>query len=194
MGSTLPVELSFLLRAIRAFPGSPQVRTALQLAPYLFVRPGELRRMEWSELNLADAVWVIPAAKMKSRRDHIVPLATQAIELLRSMEGVTGHREYVFAGLRNPAKAISENTLNAGLRGMGYDGTRHVAHGFRATARTLLDEKLGFRWDIIECQLAHAVPGTNGAAYNRTKHLQARTEMMQHWADYLDGLAALPKQ
>lgn len=186
---TDPTELAGLLRAIRTFPGSPQVHVALQLAPYVFVRPGELRRMEWSELRLSEALWVIPASKMKSRRDHIVPLASQGVELIRQMEGVTGHRQYVFAGLRNPNTPLSDNALNAALRSLGYDGTRHVAHGFRATARTLLDEKLGYRWDIIEHQLAHAVPGPNGAAYNRTTHLEARTGMMQAWADYLDGLA-----
>jgi integrase len=126
---------------------------------------------------------------MKSRRDHQVPLATQVVELLHSMKGVTGHRQYVFAGLRDYTKPISDNTLNAGLRAMGYDGTRHVAHGFRATARTLLDEHLNFRVDIIEHQLAHVVRGPNGAAYNRTTHLPKRVEMMQGWADYLDGLA-----
>ena len=144
--------------------------------------------MEWVELDLEAAEWRIPGAKMKMRTDHIVPLSTQALELLRGMHMATGHGRYVFPSLRTSERPMSENTINAALRAMGYAKEVQSAHGFRATARTILDEVMEERVDLIEHQLAHTVKDANGRAYNRTAHLPARREMMQRWADYLDNL------
>ena len=155
----------------------------------VFVRPGELRTMKWAELNLDAADRCIPGSKMKMRLDHLVPLSKQAVELLRSVHPVTGHGRYVFPSLRTGERPMSENTINAALRGMGYSKEVHTAHGFRAMARTIMDEVLGERVDLIEHQLAHTVKDANGRAYNRTAHLPARRVMVQHWADYLDKLA-----
>jgi integrase len=154
----------------------------------LFVRPGELRSAEWTEFDLEAAEWRIPACKMKMKIEHVVPLATQAVAILRDLHRLTGNKKYVFASIRSFEKCMSENTINAALRGMGYSKDVMTAHGFRATARTVIDEILGERVDLIEHQLAHAVKDTNGRAYNRTAHLPARKEMMQRWADYLDKL------
>ena len=162
--------------------------SALKLAPLVFVRPGELRTAEWAEIDLDAAEWRIPGGKMKMKNDHIVPLSQQAVEILRSVQPITGHGRYVFPSLRTGERPMSENTANAALRGMGYSKEMHTAHGFRATARTIMDEVLGERVDLIEHQLAHAVKDANGRAYNRTAHLPARREMMQRWADYLDKL------
>jgi integrase len=176
------------MRAIFDYKGSPAAAAALKLAPMLFVRPGELRGAEWQEIDLDAAQWRIPATKMKMKIEHLVPLATQAIEILRELHRVTGHGKYVFPSLRTDDACMSENTINAALRGMGYAREVMTGHGFRAMARTILDEVLGERVDLIEHQLAHMVKDVNGRAYNRTSHLPARREMMQRWADYLDRL------
>ena len=185
---TEPKLLGDLLRSIFAYSGHPNVVTALRLTPLVFVRPGELRTMEWTEVDLETAEWRIPGTKMKMKTDHTVPLSTQALALLQAIHPATGHGKFVFPSLRTGDRPMSENTINAALRGMGYSKEMHSAHGFRATARTIMDEVLGERVDLIEHQLAHAVKDVNGRAYNRTAHLPARREMMQRWADYLDKL------
>lgn len=187
---TDPQVLGGLLRAVCAFQGTFPVASALKLTPMLFVRPGELRRMEWCEIDRDAALWTIPEGKMKSGRDHMVPLPQQALAILADLEPLTGHQRYVFPSERGRGRPMSENTVNAALRRLGYSREEVTAHGFRATARTLLDEVLQFRPDVIEHQLAHAVRDPNGRAYNRTAFLAERREMMQRWADYLDGLAA----
>jgi integrase len=191
---TEPAKVAVLLRAIHGYVGYPAAMTALKLAPMLFQRPGELRSMEWCELDLDGAEWRIPGSKMKMKNDHIVPLATQAVELLTQMQRVSGHGRYVFPSIRTDARCMSENTINAALRSLGYPKEVITGHGFRAMARTILDEVLEERVDLIEHQLAHAVKDTNGRAYNRTAHLPARRKMMQTWADYLDGLRVGDKQ
>ncbi len=186
---TEPLALGALLRAVHDYSGCPCTVVALKLSPMLLVRPGELRHMEWAELDLDGAEWRIPDAKMKMRADHIVPLSAQTIELLRSLQPLTGAGRYVFSSLRTGERSMSENTVNAALRAMGYAKEVQTAHGFRATARTIMDEVLGERVDLIEHQLAHTVKDANdGRAYNRTAHLPARHQMMQRWADYLDKL------
>jgi integrase len=185
---TDPKKAGALLRSIFAYTGHPYTVVALKLSPLVFVRPGELRTAEWAEFDLDAAEWNIPGSKMKMKRDHLVPLSTQAVEILRSVQPITGHGRYVFPSLRTGERPMSENTVNAALRGMGFAQEVHSAHGFRAMARTIMDEVLGERVDLIEHQLAHAVKDTNGRAYNRTAHLPARREMMQRWADYLDKL------
>ena len=146
--------------------------------------------MEWTELDLDAAEWRIPGHKMKMKNDHVVPLATQAVALLRGLETMRGHGPYVFPSIRTGERCMSENTINAALRAMGYSKEMMTGHGFRAMARTIMDEVLGERVDLIEHQLAHAVKDPNGRAYNRTAHLPARRTMMQRWADYLDALRA----
>ena len=185
---TEPKQVGELMRSIFAYTGHPCTVAALKLTPLLFVRPGELRTMEWAELDLEAAEWRIPGSKMKMKVEHVVPLCTQAIELLRSVQPITGHGRYVFPSLRTGERPMSENTINGAVRAMGYSKEVHTAHGFRATARTIMDEVLGERVDLIEHQLAHAVKDANGRAYNRTAHLPARRVMMQTWADYLDKL------
>jgi integrase len=160
------------------------------LAPLLFVRPGELRHAEWSEIDLDEAVWNIPAHKMKMKQAHIVPLCRQAIEILQELQPLTGTSKYVFPSGRSYSRAMSNNAVTAALRRMGYDRETMTGHGFRAMARTILDEVLHVRPDYIEHQLAHAVRDPNGRAYNRTAHLIERQKMMQQWADYLDSLKA----
>lgn len=185
---TDPAKLGELLRSIHAYTGHPGTVAAMKLAPMVFLRPGELRAGEWAEIDLGAAEWRIPAARMKMGNDHIVPLSRQAVEILRSLHPITGHGRFVFPSLRTGERPMSENTLNACLRAMGYSNEVHTTHGFRATARTIMDEVLGERVDLIEHQLAHAVKDANGRAYNRTAHLPARRDMMQRWADYLDKL------
>jgi len=185
---TEPKQVGDLMRSIFDYTGHPCTVAALKLTPMVFVRPGELRTAEWVEIDLDGAEWRIPGSKMKMKVDHIVPLSTQAVELLRSVQPLTGHGRYVFPSLRTGERPMSENTINAALRGMGYAKEIHSAHGFRAMARTIMDEVLGERVDLIEHQLAHAVKDANGRAYNRTAHLPARKVMMQTWADYLDKL------
>lgn len=185
---TEPKQAGELMRSIYGYTGHPTTVGALKLAPLVFVRPGELRKAEWTEFDLDGSEWRIPGSKMKMGFDHIVPLSTQALAILRSVHPITGHGRYVFPSLRSDERPMSENTLNAALRGMGYSKEIHTAHGFRAMARTILDEVLGERVDYIEHQLAHTVKDPNGRAYNRTAHLPARRKMMQSWADYLDKL------
>ncbi|SFM64480.1 tyrosine-type recombinase/integrase [Rugamonas rubra] len=185
-----PKQVAELLRSIHAYSGAPYATAALKLSPLVFQRPGELRSMEWTELDLDAAEWRIPGHKMKMKNDHIVPLATQAVALLRGLETMHGHGPYVFPSIRTGERCMSENTINAALRAMGYPKEKMTGHGFRAMARTIMDEVLGERVDLIEHQLAHAVKDPNGRAYNRTAHLPARRLMMQRWADYLDALRA----
>lgn len=185
---TDPKAFGGLLRAIAGYEGHFVVKTALQLSPLVFVRPGELRAMEWIEVDLKNAIWSIPGHRMKMSSDHIVPLSTQTVVLLQELHLVTGDRQLAFPSLKGEGRPLSENTINAALTALGYDGTRHRAHGFRASARTMLDEQLGYPAHLIEHQLAHAVKDANGRAYNRTSHLKERREMMQSWADYLDKL------
>lgn len=185
---TDPKELGKLLLAIDAFSGTAVVTYALRLTPLVFVRPKELRHMEWSELDRDKCLWEIPADKMKMRHPHIVPLSKQAISILEEIHSLTGRGRYVFPSARGASRPLSENGVRTALRSMGYSNEMATPHGFRATARTLLDEVLGFRVDYIEHQLAHTVKDPTGRAYNRTKHLPQRIEMMQKWADYLDVL------
>ena len=193
---TDPVKLGELIRVIRGYQGGPIVRAALQLAPMLFQRPGELRAAEWAEFDLDGAMWTIPAARMKRSVDgkrngnpHQVPLPTQAVEILRKLHPITGHSKLCFFGERSHERPISDNTLRAALLTLGYGPDAQSVHGFRATARTLLAEELNIDPLVIEAQLAHAVKDANGRAYNRTQYLKHRTVMMQRWADYLDKLA-----
>ena len=181
-----PEGIGALLRAIDGYKGSHVTRCALQLAPLLFVRPGELRRAEWAEIDLEAAEWNIPASKMKMRQPHLVPLSRQAIAILEELQPLTSRSQYVFPGGRSSKRPMSENALTAALRRMGYEQGTMTVHGFRAMARTILDEVLHYRPDYIEHQLAHAVKDPNGRAYNRTSHLPERRKMMQVWADYLD--------
>ncbi|MBB6600334.1 integrase arm-type DNA-binding domain-containing protein [Luteimonas sp. MC1825] len=183
---TEPEKIAELLRALYAYRGAVVTQAALRLAPMLFVRPGELRRATWADINLDTAEWRFIASKTGTA--HIVPLPNQAIEILRELHPMTKRSEYVFPGVRSASRPMSENTVNAALRNSGFDGNTIVGHGFRAMARTVLDEVLGFRPDFIEHQLAHAVRDPLGRAYNRTAHLSERKKMMQAWADYLDGL------
>ena len=185
---TEPHHAAALMRSIFDYTGHPCTVVALKLTPLVFVRPGELRTAEWTEIDLDVAEWRIPGRKMKMKNDHIVPLCKQAVELLRRVHPISGHGRFVFPSMRTGERPMSENTINAALRGMGYSKDVHSAHGFRAMARTIMDEVLGERVDLIEHQLAHAVKDPNGRAYNRTAHLPARREMMQRWADYLDKL------
>ena len=185
---TDPRELGGLLRAIDGYSGDPATRAALKLSSLLFVRPGELRHAEWAEIDLDMGEWNIPAGKMKMRQPHLVPLCKQAVAILRELHQLTGRGQYVFPGGRSPRRPMSNNAINAALRRMGYGTDAMTAHGFRATARTVLDEVLHFRPDYIEHQLAHAVKDPNGRAYNRTAHLAERRKMMAAWADYLDKL------
>ncbi len=187
---TTPNDLAPLMLAISQYTGRFTTRCAVALAPLVFVRPGELRQAEWSEFDLDAAQWLIPAERMKMRVQHLVPLSTQALAILQEIEPLTGRGRYVFPGRHSPKRPMSENTVNSALRRMGFEGERMTGHGFRAAARTILDEELGFRPDIIEHQLAHTVRDPNGRAYNRTTHLAERTKMMQAWADYLDVLRA----
>ena len=187
---TDPKEVAELLRAIDSFAGTFHVQCALKLAPMLFVRPGELRQMEWAEIDFDEERWNIPAEKMKMKIPHIVPLSRQAMAILRELQPLTGFGKYVFPNHRTPLRPMTDNAINAALRRMGYTSEDQTGHGFRAMARTILDEVLQVRPDYIEHQLAHAVKDPNGRAYNRTAHLVERKKMMQLWADYLDGLKA----
>jgi integrase len=185
-----PKEVAPLLRDLDGYQGHFVVKCALRLAPLLFVRPGELRHAEWAEIDLDESVWNIPPEKMKMKQPHLVPLSTQAVEILRELQPLTSASKYVFPSGRSFARAMSNNAILAALRRMGYDKTTMTPHGFRAMARTILDEVLHVRPDYIEHQLAHAVRDPNGRAYNRTAHLEERRKMMQIWGDYLDGLKA----
>jgi integrase len=185
---TDPQQVAPLLRAIDIYSGSFVVKSALQLAPLVFVRPNELRQAEWSHIDLEAKEWRYLVTKTNTQ--HIVSLSTQAIEILTNLKPLTGNGRFVFPSARTPngSRAMSDVALLAALRRMGFDKSEMSIHGFRAMARTILDEVLGFRPDFIEHQLAHAVRDPNGRAYNRTAHLPERKKMMQEWADYLDTL------
>lgn len=185
---TDPKRFGELLRKIEMYTGHPNMRAALQLIALTFVRPGELRGAEWEELDFENAQWNIPGHRMKMGLPHIVPLSTQAIVFFQAMKPFSGGRKHVFTNLHRPDDHMSGTAINKALRAMGYPNNVHTAHGFRATARTIMDEVLGERVDIVEHQLAHLVKDANGTAYNRTAHLPARRVMMQRWADYLDRL------
>ncbi|CAN5838636.1 integrase arm-type DNA-binding domain-containing protein [soil metagenome] len=183
---TEPAAIGALLRAIDGFQGSFPVGQALKLAPHVFVRPGELRQAEWSEMDLDAAVWRLPAARMKTRRAHVVPLSSQAVAILRALFPLTGRGRFVFPSIRAGARPMSDNTLNAALRRLGYDHAEMTAHGFRSMASTRLNE-LGWRPDLIEKQLAHVESGVR-AVYHRAEHLDERRRMMQEWSNHLDAL------
>jgi integrase len=185
---TDPKQAAELLRAIDGYQGSFIALCALKLAPLVFVRPGELRAAKWQDFDLAAREWRYFVSKTEVQ--HIVPLSMQATAILDGLKPLTGHLPYLFPSERTPRgeRCMSENTLNGALKRLGYGKDIMTAHGFRAMARTILDEALGFRVDFIEHQLAHAVKDPNGRAYNRTAHLAERHKMMQAWADYLDGL------
>jgi integrase len=187
---TSPPLVGELLRAIDGYSGQPASEAALKLAPLVFVRPGELRGARWEEFDLEgqEPTWRIPGGRMKMGEDHVVPLATQAVAILKDLHPISGPDGLVFPGLSSGSRPISENTLNSALRRLGYTKDQMTAHGFRAIARTLLDEELHFKLDLIEHQQSHAVRDPNGRAYNRTTHLPERRKMMQEWADYLEQL------
>ena len=185
---TDPKKVGELIRAIEGYQGEFISKCALRLAPLLFVRPGELRKAEWTEIDLDGAEWRIPGARMKMRQQHIVPLPKQAVAILRELHAVTGEKRFVFPGARTTGRSMSENTVNAALRRLGYSREEMTGHGFRSMASTLLNE-LGWNRDAIERQLAHAERDSVRAAYNYAEHLPERRKMMQAWADYLDALA-----
>jgi integrase len=186
---TEPDEVARLLNMLDGYQGTATVRSALKLAPLVFVRPKELRCSEWSEIDFDKQEWRIPAEKMKMGVDHIVPLSTQALEILAEQKLLTGHWDgYVFPSARSPNRPMSDNAVLSAFRNMGISKEQMTGHGFRAMARTILDEVLHERVELIEHQLAHAVKDSLGRAYNRTTHLPQRREMMQRWSDYLDVL------
>ena len=191
-----PARMGELLRAIKRYKGGPIVRAALQLAPLLYQRPGNLAAMEWVELDLDAALWTIPSMKMKRTKlekeqgdAHTVPLPVQAVALLRNLHPLTGHGRYVFPGERSHDRPISDNSVRSGLYALGF-GKEQTWHGFRASARTMLVDQLNLDPLAIEANLAHAVKDANGRSYNRTHYLKQRFEQIQQWADYLDKLAA----
>ena len=183
---TDPTKIGDLLQAMYSYRGSPVTVAALKLAPMCFVRPGELRKARWADIDLEASEWRFTASKTGT--PHIVPLSSQAKEILEELQPLTKRSEFVFPGVRSAKRPMSENTINAALRYLGFDGNTITGHGFRAMARTVLDEVLGYRPDFIEHQLAHAVRDPLGRAYNRTAHLAERKKMMQAWASYLDKL------
>lgn len=199
MGAVLePAKAGELLRAIDAYNGQPVTKAALALSALLFQRPGNIRAMEWAEIDLEAALWTIPAAKMKrtvhgktNGRPHLVPLAPQAVAVLNELKPLTGHGQYVFPSLLTGERHMSENTVRAALRRLGYSNEEMTAHGFRAMARTLIVERLpGISPDVIEAQLAHGKSGPLGMAYDRAEFMDQRRAMMKAWADYLDRLRA----
>ena len=186
-----PAKVGEILRMLEAYRGSPVVRAALLLLPYVFCRPGELRRMRWEEVDLDSSEWRYVATKTETR--HLVPLSRQAIDILEELRPLTGHLPggWVFPGGRTPLRHLSETAINAAYKRLGIDTRNELTpHGWRAVARTFLHERLGYRPEVIEVQLAHEVKDPNGRAYNRAMFLDQRREMMQVWADYLDGLKA----
>lgn len=197
MGAVLePAKAGELLRAIDTYNGQPVTKAALALSALLFQRPGNIRAMEWAEIDLEAALWTIPAAKMKrtvhgktNGRPHLVPLAPQAVAVLNELKPLTGHGQYVFPSLLTGERHMSENTVRAALRRLGYSNEEMTAHGFRAMARTLIIERLpGISPDVIEAQLAHGKGGPLGMAYDRAEFMDQRRTMMKAWADYLDRL------
>lgn len=191
---TTPKTLVPLLRAIDAYEGSYVVKCALQLLPMFFCRPGELRAAEWIEFDFEKRIWEIPASRMKMKQPHIVPLSKQAIAILESLQSLTGSGKYLFPCHRSTHRCMSDNAYNAALRRMGFTKDEATAHGFRASARTILDEVLHIPVVLIEHQLSHSVRDPLGRAYNRTSHLAEREKMMQTWADYIDGLKSNTRQ
>lgn len=194
---TEPGRLAQLLRACDGYAATHVVRAALKLQPMLLLRPGEFRGAEWSEIDLDNALWTVPPARMKRQllgklngAPHLVPLPKQAVAVLRDLQPLTGGGKLVFRGERHHDRPMSDNTINAALRAMGYAADEMTAHGFRATARTILHERLGFSPDVIEAQLAHSVRDSLGRVYNRTEFVDQRRKMLQAWADYLDDLRA----
>ncbi len=185
-----PAEVGALLRAIDGYTGNPITRFALQIAPHVFVRPGELRHAEWSEFDVEAAIWRIPAGKMKLRRPHDVPLSEQVIALLRALADLMGQEGYLFPSVRSSARPMSENTLNAAFRRMGFTNDEMTAHGFRSTASTLLNESGKWNPDAIERALAHGDSDATRGAYHRGKHWEERVKMAQWWSDHLDLLKA----
>lgn len=177
-----------LLRAIEGFNGQPLTGLALRLTPHLFVRPGELRRAEWAEFDLARAVWTIPATKMKMREPHLVPLSTQTVNFMKSAEALSAGQRFVFSSLYPGNRPMSENTINSALRRLGYSGAEMTAHGFRATASTLLNESGKWNPDAIERALAHRDQNSIRGTYHRGQHWDERVRMAQWWSDYLDKL------
>lgn len=193
---TNPAELGKLLRACDGYKGGPVVRAALAIVPVLFQRPGNIRAMRWADLDLDGGMWAIPSADMKRTKaqklngaEHLVPLPRQVVEVLRELQPLTGNREYVFPGLRDPKAPMSEAAVSAALNAMGYKGIQ-TWHGYRATGRTIIREQLRYPKDVIEYQLAHRGQITHGGAYDRAEYLEERREMLQAWADYLDKLKA----
>jgi integrase len=186
---TEPRRICELLRAIDGYQGQPSTEYALRIAPYVFVRPGELRAAEWTEFDLEAAEWRIPAQHTKMRREHLVPLAAQVVVLLRELNALTGDAVLLFPSLTSISRSISDNSMNAALRRLGFGKDEMTAHGFRSMASTRLNE-LGFHPDLIELQLAHAERNKVRGAYNKAQRLEERRNMMQAWADYLDGLRA----
>lgn len=189
-----PLRFGELLRAMHAYKGGHTVRTALLLAPLLYQRPGNLRAMEWAEVDLDAALWTIPSAKMKRTKKekeqgnaHVVPLPTQAVDLLRNLQSITGHGGYVFPGQRDHGRPMSDNSVRTALYALGF-GAEQSWHGFRASARTMLVDELDLDPLAIEANLAHAVKDANGRSYNRTQYLAKRFDQVQQWADYLDKL------
>jgi integrase len=183
-----PTEFGALLRALDTYPGGFVVRCALQVQSLCFTRPGELRLAIWEEFDLGNAEWRIPEQRMKTRQSHVVPLSKQALAVLRALHPVSGPTGFVFPQVRNASRPISNNTLNAALRTLGYTKLQASAHGFRSTARTLLNESGDWHSDAIERQLAHSEPNKVRGAYNSAQHMPERRKMMQAWADYLDQL------
>jgi integrase len=187
---TEPAKMGELLRAIDGFTGQYVTLAALKLAPLVFVRPGELRQAEWTEFDLDGAIWRIPGERMKMKAAHLVPLSHQAVAILRELQLLTGTGRYIFPGLRTASRPMSENTINAALRRLGYTGEEMTGHGFRSMAATRLNE-MGWNADAIERQLAHAESNKVREAYTHAaQYLDERTRMMQAWADYLDALRA----
>jgi len=187
---TDPAEVGPLIAAIKNYQATPVVMAALQLSPLFLCRPGELRHLEWTEVNFAEARIELPASKMKMKEPHIIPLASQAMSILKELQPITGRGKYVFPSARGASRPLSDNGVRTALRTLGYTNDQICPHGFRAMGRTILDEVLNFPVDWIEHQIAHSVKDSNGRAYNRTKHLPQRKKMMQTWADYLDSLAS----
>jgi integrase len=185
---TTPNEAGALLRAIEGFEGHASTHAALRLLPHVFVRPGELRFAEWSDIDFDKAVWTIPPHKTKMRRVHSVPLSAQALDILASIETDSGLSSYIFPSLRSAKRPMSENTINAALRRLGYAQDEMTGHGFRAMAATLLNEMGLWHADAIERQLAHTDNNAVRRAYTRGEYWDERVRMMQHWSDYLDGL------
>lgn len=183
-----PKGVGALMRAIDGFEGHPVTQWALRLAPHVFVRPGELRMAEWKEIDLDAAIWRIPGSRMKMSREHVVPLSTQAVAILREAAELTGGGRFVFPSVRTPLRPMSENTLNAALRRLGYTGDEMTSHGFRSTASTLLNESGKWSRDAIERALAHGDSDSVRAAYHRGAHWDERVRMAQWWSDYLDTL------